>query len=378
MRFHHGRGAGLLAIAAVALTQQAAPAASGSWTIVQSPNPPASTATLASVSCPAATSCFAVGDAFAHGRDRPLAEHWDGSAWSVMPTSGLAAGGGLDSVSCVSPQSCMAVGDRSPIGGGPVQTQTARWNGAAWLPIPSPTPGQGATLTGVSCAAASTCFAVGGSISTSGAQLTLIEHWNGRQWAISPSPNPSGTTSALQAVSCPTLSGCFAGGEYAPTRATVRTLTERWTGSSWSIVSSPNVRSSQVNKLNGVSCTSMSACEAVGEGSLTLAERWNGTSWSIVASANPATGGDSLMGVSCSNATTCVAVGAYALDSGALASLIEEFGGAGWTLVNHPNPKPSKGAVLSGVDCTTTCVAVGDNSPSVWKQQTLVEQRLAG
>ena len=42
--------------------------------------------------------------------------------------------------------------------------------------------------------------------------------------------------------------------------------------------------------LNGVACTSASACTAVGNQTLakTLAERWNGRTWQVQATPNPA------------------------------------------------------------------------------------------
>jgi hypothetical protein len=54
-------------------------------------------------------------------------------------------------------------------------------------------------------------------------------------------------------------------------------------GSSWSVVPSPNGTAPQ-GALSGVSCTAPKACTAVGyyrksTGVVTLAERWNGTSY---------------------------------------------------------------------------------------------------
>lgn len=62
-----------------------------------------------------------------------------------------------------------------------------------------------------------------------------------------------------------------------------------------------------------MSCTSASACTAVGDYSnsatrVTLAERWNGTTWSIQHTPNPPQGGI-LNGVSCPSASACTAVG---------------------------------------------------------------------
>jgi hypothetical protein len=372
-----------VAIAAVVVGAQITTgfAATGSWTIVPSPNPPASLATLTSLSCPAATSCFAAGDAFAHGNDRSLVEHWDGSAWSVTPTPGLNVVGGLDAVSCVSVRFCNAVGTRFVGGTGPAHTLVVLWDGSSWSQIPSPTPGQEAGLNGVSCASTSNCVAVGESTVASGSEHTLIEAWNGTRWSVIASPSPRGGSSSLSSVTCLETSSCFSVGEHRTSQQRSRTLIERWDGRSWTIVPSPNVGGSSMSQLSGVACTGMTACVAIGssvgaEGSATLAEGWDGGAWRIAPSANPLSGSGTLLGVSCTHATDCVAVGVGTTDVGTSASIIEQWQGTRWALTGHPSPKPSKGSVLIGVACEvgTACIAVGYNFLTVSTQATLVEQ----
>jgi len=88
-------------------------------------------------------------------------------------------------------------------------------------------------------------------------------------------------------------------------------------------------------------------------------------------------GDGSLFSVSCASPSDCVAVGAYARSTGVNATLIEQWQGTAWPVVSHPNPTPSKGSGLFGIDCRVpaTCVAVGDNAPTVSTESTLVEQR---
>jgi hypothetical protein len=380
-RFRRYGIGGALVAAALGAQMTVALAGAGTWTIVASPSPPASLATLASVSCPDSGACFAVGNAFTHGKDRPLVERWDGTAWSVVPTPALSLLGSLGSVSCVSSRSCMAVGSSFGTTGGLARTFTARWDGASWSQIASPTPGQGGSLTGVWCVNDSRCDAVGESISGSGTQRALVERWNGTTWSVIASPNASGVGSWLSSVSCSTASNCFAVGEREPSQQTGRTLVERWTGAAWTIVPSPNVSSSSVSRLIGVACTGPNACAAVGwylgaQGSTTLTETWGGASWRIVPSAN-VTGNGSLDSVSCASPNDCVAAGGYSRGTGVNATLIERWQGTAWTAVGHPNPTPSKGSGLFGIDCRVpaACVAVGDNAPTVSDETTLVEQR---
>ena len=99
--------------------------------------------------------------------------------------------------------------------------------------------------------------------------------------------------------------------------STFQTLIERWDGTSWAIVTSPNTSTAQNNVLFGVTCESASECWAVGSyynggTGQTLIERWDGTSWAIVISPNTSTTqNNSLNSVTCVASNDCWAVGSY-------------------------------------------------------------------
>jgi hypothetical protein len=91
-----------------------------------------------------------------------------------------------------------------------------------------------------------------------------------------------GTISTLPGVSCATSISCFAVG-----LANIQTLIERWQGSKWVQVTSPNPTGATSSSLHAVFCLSPAACWAVGRFTKTgpdisLAEYWNGRRWSIV------------------------------------------------------------------------------------------------
>jgi hypothetical protein len=71
----------------------------------------------------------------------------------------------LNDVSCTRPGNCMAVGYFQESGPGTVYfTMAEKWNGSTWTIVPSPSPqhpGGGALLTAVSCASSIRCMAVG-------------------------------------------------------------------------------------------------------------------------------------------------------------------------------------------------------------------------
>jgi hypothetical protein len=164
------------------------------------------------VSCPTTTRCFAVGSYFDGFTYKALAEHLNGTNWSVVtsPNPTDATDIFLSGVSCLSTTRCYAVGNYStgPPNNSTSKTLTERWNGTSWSVFASPTP-PGATygvLSGVSCQPGS-CYAVG----TDG--YTLIEHWDSAKWSIA-APPPGGSQSQLGQVSCPSTTSCYAVGNY--------------------------------------------------------------------------------------------------------------------------------------------------------------------
>ena len=87
---------------------------------------------------------WAVGSHYDGTNDRPLAEHFDGQQWVIVPT---------------------------------------------FIPGPG-----GAYLRGVG-GSSTDVWAVGYQTTRSGNQTTLVEHYNGSFWAIVPSPNPASPAS---------------------------------------------------------------------------------------------------------------------------------------------------------------------------------------
>lgn len=169
-----------------------------------------------------------------------------------------------------------------------------------WGIVSSPNTTAFSTLQGVSELASNNAWAVGGSGADSQGDPahTLIEHWDGTKWSIVPSANPTKTplgdpvqTSSLHAVVALASNNVWAVGQAAS--STQFTLIERWNGTSWSIVPSPNFVApgfGVVNSLQSISCTSATDCWAVGTtGQLAngggqldvLIEHWDGTKWTV-------------------------------------------------------------------------------------------------
>ncbi len=260
------------------------------WSIVKGPPPSAHlTAGLSGVSCSGVSDCTAVGSSTRIVPQpttgpppvRTLVEHWNGSAWSIVKSPNPpAASNRLTGVACSRAWGCMAVGQSGGSMNLHVRTLAERWNRSRWVIVKSPTP-RGAiysVLSSISCTRRSDCVAVGEYLPGGQRQSQnhpLIEHWNGSVWTLMPSPQPPRSiASYLSAVSCRSASDCAAvgtvryphrkGSSYGGPRE--YTFIERWDGSAWSIVKSPNPSGPPADGLDGIACPAASDCVAVGAG----------------------------------------------------------------------------------------------------------------
>jgi hypothetical protein len=335
------------------------------WVIQPTPSPGRHESYLAGVSC-AAAGCTAVGNY----RDQPgthltLAMSSGGGAWAVQatPSPAGAVPSTLASVSCGSPTVCTAVGyfDNSNVNS---LTLAESWNGTSWAVQPTPDPAfSNNSLLSVSCVSASFCMAAGSSYDKREAAFPLAESWNGTTWTILPVPLPSGTHGDLKGVSCTSATACTAVGSYRDSSGNDVPLAESWNGTVWTIEPVPSPTGGSGIDMRSVSCASPSACTAVGvyttfnpSASVALAERWNGTTWAV--QAMPA-GDDVLFGVSCATPTTCTAVGeSFTFEH--VGPLAEEWRHGTWRVDKTP-PIPSFLTTLAGVACrsASACAAVG-------------------
>ena len=240
------------------LTQGADASLPSGWNIVTSPSTGADDVVLGST-CANTMDCWAVGISIANISSNstfaPIVESWNGTDWSLanLPPLPDSDGGGFFAVTCVTSSDCWAVGAvLGPAGNGsPTGTLTEHWDGAAWSMVPSPTPSgaAGGILQSVSCASSSDCWAVGyGTDQNGGALNSVLEHWDGSAWATASSPATGQTYDQLDGITCLSDSNCWAVGSAGPVQQNPnflpifpaapsnQGLIERWNGSVWSIV----------------------------------------------------------------------------------------------------------------------------------------------
>jgi len=327
------------------------------WEVSSSPS---LSGKLAGVSCNATNSCFAVGYSSEFNPAKVVSEVWNGTKWEVTYLSGPAAGGAsaLAGVSCSGFSACTAVGYWG------AEPLAERW-GSKWTAEYPPTTeaAQRNELHGVSCVDPTSCIAVGRYLRSS-ANTAMAEIWTGRSWALQYVPLPAGTkNSQFEDVSCTSLSACTAVGTYENGSGTTQPLAERWNGAEWEIQSTPTLEGAV---LESVSCTG-SICWAVGSYSaagtrLTLAEKWTGTKWEVQSTPSVAGAKETrFSGVSCFEASACTAVGWYAPASGPITSTAARWNGTSWELQTTPGPAGQTRTILHDVSCpsATMCMAAG-------------------
>lgn len=305
---------------------------------------------LNSIACAAPAACFAVGSVgnFNFADHRRLIEMWNGTAWSIQaignPQGTLNTF--LNSVSCGGPSLCFAVGDQNDNTALPAGVLLEKWNGTNWAvqpPLPEPAGAAAIGMEAVSCGS-SDCTAVGdAALNNFTQQTTLAEHWDGHGWRIEPMP-ALGTSDEpiLTSVSC-AGAACMAAGVIF-TSAGEAPLAEEFNGTTWSVTTLGTPAGSAGIAVRGVACTAAANCYAAGASgtspgnSVTLIERWNGTGWAVVPTPNLAGNGiNTLNGISCPSTQSCMAVG-RASTSTTQSTLAMRLSAGRWTITPTPSP----------------------------------------
>jgi hypothetical protein len=188
---------------------------SSPWRVTANPPDPGGAGGLkdvvfSSVSATSGSDAWAVGAFNALSSSQPLAEHWNGTSWAVVPSpnpqtgslavdlatpfpqDGSAPLNFLTGVAATGPASVWASGYEDN-----VNQQNFRkpymlhWNGKAWALVNLPNLGsEGTLLASVTALSATDVWAAGQTQEGDGALLTLTEHFNGTSWSVAPSLDP--------------------------------------------------------------------------------------------------------------------------------------------------------------------------------------------
>lgn len=125
------------------------------------------------------TDIWALGDWFDGTKFQTLAENWDGSVWTIVPSPNHRGPGGSDDYTELLGAAGTAPADVIGVGAyfnGTFQTYTMVWNGTKWKTLASPNVGTGTNILEAAAGAVNTAnfWAVGYHANSVGAQRTLI------------------------------------------------------------------------------------------------------------------------------------------------------------------------------------------------------------
>jgi hypothetical protein len=289
---------------------------------------------LAGAAVIASSDMWAVGTiGTGNGPFQTLAEHFNGTSWSVVPTPALNAA--LRGVAGAAGNNVWAVGDQAQ--GSSVTTLIEHWDGTSWTVTPSPKLPQGSELTGVTAPAPDNAWAVG---SAGGSSNALVEHWDGTRWSIVSSPAFAGVGISGGAVSADSSTDVWAMGFLATSSTTEENVSLHWDGASWTQTPAAHLRFGGVGPVTALSAANVWAV-GTGPGVPTggfsahptaVIEHWDGTGWSVVPSPNPnPQGNNSLGAVAAVSASDVWAVGHQLLGP-----FTEHWDGTSWSIVATP------------------------------------------
>ncbi|MFZ0667678.1 MAG: hypothetical protein WAM97_18155 [Acidimicrobiales bacterium] len=302
--------------------------------------------------------------------DAPLAEHWDGSAWSQasvpQPTGQQAK---FNAVDDLAPDDAWAVGTSFSGGAGATPaglTLIEQWNGTTWTILPSPngatgTPGDTNLLDAIAGTGPDDLWAAGWVLNNKLNILTLLfEHWNGTSWSLVPPPADGSGAEVATSLTAISSNDIWAVGSYAGGG----TLAAHWNGKKWALVPTPDliVADDSENELTGVSAVGADNVWASGyedDDSKNFAQpyvlHWNGAAWTMTQVPNIGTEGSRLRSIQVVSADDIWAVGQEQKNNGSILSLTEQFNGSKWSV----EPSPDPGMIRKLVDNSLAAIGTG-------------------
>ena len=325
---------GLLAIGIIASGAASALAQQGLHIV---PSPFISNSSLNGVAAIADNDIWAVG--VVSGRsDVTLAEHFNGTSWSVIPTPAV-QGGEFFAVDGVTSNDVWVVGSQAA--GNSFTALIEHWNGTSWSVIAGPRVGRGAFLSAIVAISPNDVWAAG-SNSSSG---VLVEHWDGVSWSVISSAAFGGLGPVL-GISADSSNDVWDVGDG---------MALRWNGLTWSQVPPPSFfRGNAVTVLSPTNVWVAGSRHGEHPDALEEILHWDGVSWSVSPTVNPFPNhlSSRFTGIAAVSANNIWAVGS---------GFAEQWNGSNWSLVNTPSGVSFIGATALS-NGLVVAVGVSNNS----------------
>ena len=302
-----------------------------------------------------------VGTGSGGGPFQTLAEHFNGTSWSVVPTPAL-KDAALSGVAGAAGNDVWAVGDQAE--GSSFNTLIEHWDGTSWAVVPSPKLPRGSELTGVTAPAPDNAWAVGSTGSSA-----VVEHWDGSSWSVVSSPAFTGVFIESGAISADSATDVWAVGFKATSSTTEVNVSLHWDGTSWTQAPVSHFRFGGVGP---VAALSPADVWAVGSGPgvptggfsahpTAVIEHWNGTSWTVVPSPNPNPQGNNGLGAVAAVSASDV----WAVGEQLLGPFTEHWNGTSWSIVATPAGVRGFAAMAASSGGTVLAVGQGFNSSGI-------------
>jgi hypothetical protein len=274
------------------------------WTVVPTPNTGVNFNSFYGVAA-SQGQAWAVGDYLNSSyQDRALVENWNGSPWSIdnIPQPGSVRDMAM-AATAVSPSDVWVVGDQEGKNG-KFETLAEHWDGSSWSVVPTPDPGSaGNHLYAVDAVSSNNVWAAGMELNGDSPDQGLVEHWNGQQWSVVPTPASASAGLVMLDGITANASQVWVAGEADGPEGGGQPFVEGYQNGSWTIPQLPAVP-------DGANWTNLWAIQLVG-GSVwrsaltwtrqltttTLVLQGTGGAWTINPAPDPGSGSNILGGI---------------------------------------------------------------------------------
>ena len=186
-----------------------------SWSVVPAPDPNGGGNALYALNAVSSSSVYAVGQTGAAFPSQALIEHWNGKTWSQLAAPADATES-LTTLGVTGSDSSLSIVGNRESDTAPYTTEVATGAPSSVFLVTSPNNGTGENdLFGVTTAADGSEYAAGWFVDPpSGNYLSLIEHESGGTWSVQPTPDPGTGTNGFASITAIPGGGLWAVGNF--------------------------------------------------------------------------------------------------------------------------------------------------------------------